>query len=273
MGNGDGSFGAPIAYSVNSAGDRLINVSFTLGDLNGDSKPDFLVNAGNAPNPDTFFVLLNKGDGTFGPPTTPFVGGPIGNVLVGDFNNDKKMDIVAETSNGLGLLPGNGDGTFQPATLIAKSACTAGCNNPVSRDFSGDGNLDLIVSTANGYQVLIGKGDGTFSVPPVVNAGTFGGFLVADFNGLWCTRAGHSTSDRWLRRLRFAGRFWVGEHGLRCDRHAPGKLLHHHNGDAGLGRQSRKSYQETHPGSSVNELPDRSEIYLWGTRSIASDVA
>jgi hypothetical protein len=186
LGNGDGSFGAPIAYPVNSAGDRLISVAFTLGDVNGDGKPDFLVNAGNAPNPDTFYVLLNNGDGTFGAPSTPFVGGPIGDIVVGDFNNDKKMDIVAETTNGLGLLLGNGDGTFQPATLIANSACTGGCNNPASADFNGDGNLDLIVSTVNGYQVLLGNGDGTFNISPAVTVspGTFSGFFqVADFNG------------------------------------------------------------------------------------------
>ena len=35
LGHGDGSFGAPAAYSVNSAGDKLINLSFTLGDVNG----------------------------------------------------------------------------------------------------------------------------------------------------------------------------------------------------------------------------------------------
>jgi hypothetical protein len=185
LGNGDGSFGAPAAYSVNSAGDKLIDLSFTLGDVNGDGKPDFLINAGNAPGlfgPDVFYVLLNKGDGTFGLPTTPSVG-PVGGILVGDFNNDKKGDLVTETSNGLGLLPGNGDGTFRPAILIATSVCTPGCNNPFSADFNGDGKLDLLVSNSNGYQVLLGNGDGTFNYLPAVKASTFGGFLQADFNG------------------------------------------------------------------------------------------
>lgn len=185
LGNGDGSFGAPMGYPVNSAGDKLIDLSFTLGDLNGDGKPDFLINAGNAPGlfgPDIFYVLLNKGDGTFGPPTTPPVG-QVGGLLVGDFNNDKKGDLVTATSMGLSLLPGNGDGTFQPPILIATSACTPGCNSPLSGDFNGDGNLDLLVSNSNGYQVLLGKGDGTFTFLPAVKASMAGGFLQADFNG------------------------------------------------------------------------------------------
>jgi FG-GAP-like repeat len=186
LGNGDGSFGAPAMYPVNSAGDKLIDLSYTLGDLNGDGKPDFLINAGNAPGlfgPDVLYVLLNKGDGTFGPPITPSVSSPLGGIVVGDFNNDKKGDVVTGSANGLSILLGNGDGTFQPATVIASAACTNGCSNPVTGDFNGDGNLDLFVSTTNGYQVLPGKGDGTFNGSASVNTGAFAGFLVADFNG------------------------------------------------------------------------------------------
>jgi hypothetical protein len=183
LGNGDGTFGAQLESPVNAGGDRLAHLSsFTLGDVNGDGKPDFFVQAGNDPEPDIFYVLLNKGDGTFGSPITPPIG-PFDGIHVGDFNNDKKGDLVTTTSAGLGLLLGNGDGTFQPPILIATSACTPGCDAPFTADFNGDGNLDLIVSNANGYQVLLGKGDGTFSYLPAVNAGTFSGFLQGDFNG------------------------------------------------------------------------------------------
>jgi hypothetical protein len=187
LGNGDGSFGAPIATRVNSDANHQIAVAFTVGDVNGDGKLDLLVNAGIGAGPLTFYLLLGKGDGTFAAPIAPFVGGSNGTPVVGDFNNDKKLDVIMGTANGIGVLLGNGDGTFQPTTFISNSACATACGTPVSADFNGDGKLDLMFEAGvSGYQVLLGKGDGTFTISPAVAvpAGTFGGvFQVADFNG------------------------------------------------------------------------------------------
>jgi hypothetical protein len=185
LGNGDGSFRAPIATSAPYTGLRLLQVLFTLGDVNGDGKPDLLMNTGSGPNPTTFYVLLGNGDGTFGPgASSPFVGGSLGSVVVGDFNNDKKLNVITGSVNGLAVLLGNGDGTFQPTTFITNTACGTTCTSPATADFNKDGKLDLIITVPNGYQVLLGKGDGTFSISPAVTAGTFLGFLqVADFNG------------------------------------------------------------------------------------------
>jgi hypothetical protein len=135
---------------------------------------------------------------------------PAGNtpdaVAVADFNGDGKLDIaVADYGNpstgdngGVSILFGNGDGTFQAATLI-----NAG-KNPISiaaGDFNGDGKKDLVVADlgdlltgGNGtVSVLLGNGDGPVQ-PPI----TFGArnrplalsnnvFLsaiaVGDFNG------------------------------------------------------------------------------------------
>jgi FG-GAP-like repeat len=188
LGNGDGSFGAPIPTRVNSDSNRLISLAFTLGDVNGDRKPDLLVNAGTgADNQGTLSIFLGKGDGTFGPANTPFVGGAIGMAVVGDFNNDNKADVITGSANGVGVLLGNGDGTFQPTTFLSNTGCATTCGTPVSADFNGDGNLDLMLrALGGGYQVLLGKGDGTFDMSPVVavTPGTFSGFFqVADFNG------------------------------------------------------------------------------------------
>ena len=50
--------------------------------------------------------------------------------------------------NGLAVLLGNGDGTFQPATYIVGTACALACGSTSSLaafDLNGDGNEDLVV--------------------------------------------------------------------------------------------------------------------------------
>src|SRR5262249_34004950 len=60
-------------------------------DLNGDGRPDLVVTslAGNSLN-----VLLNQGDGTFGPPTAYATGRAPYSVVAGDINHDGLPDLV-----------------------------------------------------------------------------------------------------------------------------------------------------------------------------------
>jgi uncharacterized protein (DUF2141 family) len=126
---------------------------------------------------------------------------PAGNspngVAMADFDGDGKLDIaVANYGNpstgdngGVSILLGNGDGTFQAATLISAG------KNPISiavGDFSNDGRKDLVVSDygarstgGNGsVSVLLGNGDGTFQTPITLSAGNEPFPLaVGDFNG------------------------------------------------------------------------------------------
>ena len=106
---------------------------------------------------------------------------------VGDFNGDNKPDLVvtnnAASSNTLGILLGNGDGTFQAHTDIA------GGGRPLQvivADFNNDGGLDLAVANSiySTITVLLGKGDGTFQPPVAYATGQTSQWLVAaDFNG------------------------------------------------------------------------------------------
>ena len=171
LGNGDGSFGSPILSLI--GGDPYSgrnSATLTLGDLNGDKKADALVNM-DTNGQVTFNVLLNHGDGTFGPPSNPFVGTPFGPIAVGDFNKDGKPDVIMGTTTGIAISLGNGDGTFQPTTFVTSAACQTQCTSILGGDFNGDGNLDLIVPAGTGYQVLSGKGDGTFNVGAAVPTG------------------------------------------------------------------------------------------------------
>src|SRR5438128_2710256 len=68
-------------------------------------------------------IFLGHGDGTFAAPiqypTGPMLlSPPYHNVLAGDFNGDGKLDLAVATDNGIAILLGNGDGTFQPFSLV-----------------------------------------------------------------------------------------------------------------------------------------------------------
>jgi hypothetical protein len=182
LGNGDGSFGAPITMAGSGSGSVT---GFVVADLNGDKKPDIIVvvSGPGLLGSGSVFVFLGNGDGTFQAPVQYFAGNSDGNVVAADFNKDGKMDIAVGTSNGIALLLGNGDGTFQPATIIASNLGSNYSRWLVTADLNGDGSPDLIASGTSAFQVFLGKGDGTFNaLTPVVDS-TNSVLPLVDFNG------------------------------------------------------------------------------------------
>src|SRR5262249_8373646 len=70
-------------------------------------------------------------------------------------------DLVDSDSDGLQILLGDGDGTFQPARTVAPEFASGPLLNG---DFNHDGHLDLAVASfadAN-VSIFLGNGDGTF---------------------------------------------------------------------------------------------------------------
>jgi hypothetical protein len=118
LGNGNGTFQSAVPYD--SGGVSPFSVA--VADVNGDGKPDLLVaNSGNVS------VLLGNGDGSFQAALVYGSGGRAADsVAVADVNGDGKPDLLVAnycgitgycgaTSGALGVLLGNGDGTFQAA--------------------------------------------------------------------------------------------------------------------------------------------------------------
>ena len=156
LGNGDGTFQAPLMLSV---GNNL--VALGVGDFNGDGKLDVAV--ADSASAGVIDILLGNGDGTFVLRTsnTVFYGAPPPlPIAVGDLNHDGKADLAIGT--GVVLL-GRGDGTFKKTYLPGVPGTASSL---VIADFNGDGNPDLAMAnssaTTNDISILFGNGDGTF---------------------------------------------------------------------------------------------------------------
>ena len=93
------------------------------------------------------------------------------NLTIADINGDGKLDLVNISSGGnnLGLLLGNGNGTFQAVRSINVGNLTYG--DVVAGDWNGDGKLDLAVTNNTSTQVLRGDGTGGFGAPVSYTAG------------------------------------------------------------------------------------------------------
>ena len=89
LGNGDGTFRAPVTYSVGTW-----PMQIATADFNGDGNLDIAV--ANATSPGTVSVLLGHGDGTFQSPVTDPSEAYSGAVVVGDFNGDGKLDLAVD---------------------------------------------------------------------------------------------------------------------------------------------------------------------------------
>jgi Bacterial Ig-like domain (group 3)/FG-GAP-like repeat len=199
LGNGDGTFQTVRTFSSGAYGAMAIAVA----DVNGDRKPDLLVaNYCYGKCHGSASVLLGNGDGTFQGAQIYDSGGFFGwSITVEDVNRDGKPDLLVSDLlvsdknrvHGLvGVLLGNGDGTFQTVRTFS-----SGGFQPYSiavGDVNGDGKPDLLMGNyclsenscpGGGAGVLLGNGDGTFQTAQRYGSGDGSAVSIAvgDVNG------------------------------------------------------------------------------------------
>jgi hypothetical protein len=187
IGNADGTFQNNISQTLTG-----ILRSVAVGDFNGDGKLDVaaVIDGTNAVS-----IFLGHGDGSFAAPvqypTGPMIlSPPYHNVLAGDFNGDGKPDLAVATDNGVAILLGNGNGTFQPFSVVPSLVSSEPGDELLAlTDFNNDGKLDIVKATQTGASIInvaLGNGDGTFQqalgfqIPSILNTEPA---VVGDFNG------------------------------------------------------------------------------------------
>ena len=190
LGNGDGTFAAPIVCPVDSPATAV-----AVGDF-GNHHLDLAVTTNNS-NVD---ILMGDGSGNFQPETSNRVGSPFDTVVAGDFNGDGKTDLAISGNNILMILLGNGVGTFtspDSATFyrIGTDDTGKGFGQLLTADLRNDGRSDLILNSytttggnfnnsgQNFVTVLLSNGDGTFSLQTPLAVPFQSSIAVGDLNG------------------------------------------------------------------------------------------
>lgn len=171
LGNGDGTFQSALAYGAWRAR------SVAVGDVNVDGKPDLLVARRTASSLSAVGVLLGNGDGTFQPAITYDSGGYQSfSVAVGDVNGDGKPDLVTANQFGaqgdnraVGVLLGNGDGTFQPAVVF--SSGDVWVTSVAVGDLNADAKPDLVLANGSNVGVLLNN-TSFCTTPPMITLST-----------------------------------------------------------------------------------------------------
>ena len=157
FGYGNGSFGNPITLSAGKT-----PFVAAVADLNNDDRSDIVVANRDDKHISVFIYSQIQ-------LTTKHISSGLDNdsrlqcIAVNDFNNDNILDIaiVNHGTKTIGLLIGNGDGSFNKETVISLD-WNANSKSIVIGDFNKDKQIDLAVTNAGTYNIdlILGNGKG-----------------------------------------------------------------------------------------------------------------
>ena len=215
LNQGGGNFSAPIEAPDPSPTTSIVQ-SLAVADLNRDGKADLVIvnqplsgaQAGDATGASssqgTLSIDLSNGDGTFNNVQNLTLLSAGQSVAVGDFNGDRKPDIVvgeitlstagigsgkhkpgSDNGSSLQVFEGDGNGNFTSQSTQALSSAPLALQ---VGDYNNDGLLDLAVACADGtIQVLPGAPSGflgaAVTVASLAPGDAIQTMVSADFNG------------------------------------------------------------------------------------------
>jgi hypothetical protein len=176
VGNGDGHFSSITTTQCHPSYLYMYPQDITVADFNGDGRPDFAITELQAQVNGMVTVYANNGNGTF-TRLRSFASGPVASLTTGDFNHDgiadlafnlvKPVDGVGPLNQNIGVVFGNGNGTFgtviggsgtvideayisgitwYAATSLSDSYMSSN-TSLIAADMTGDGELDLVGMT------------------------------------------------------------------------------------------------------------------------------
>jgi hypothetical protein len=189
----DGTFREPVRYAV--AADPW---GLTVGDLDGDGRPDLVAATPNAQPvepgavSDTGVVSVLRQDaaspGRFLPAVTVPTGGAAGAAAIGQLTADTRADVVvadAVLANGRALLlaqdaarPG---ALLAPVVLPVGAGC--GCTDVAVGPVDADARADIVLAASDGAVVLYRAADGTYAATVLAAGLRPQGVALADLDG------------------------------------------------------------------------------------------
>jgi hypothetical protein len=125
----------------------------TIGDLNGDSKPDLVATHHDH---SVLTVLLGDGAGSFrevaGSPLD--MGHNVWRIALADVNRDRRLDVIAAAGDSIRVVLGDGAGNFKAAPN-SPFATARGTWRLAVGDINQDGKLDVVTSNTDSNSVTV----------------------------------------------------------------------------------------------------------------------